>query len=113
MAPIAPAPFGVIQTANGCERDSNPCLVMVAFSPRFPITSERHDSKEIDVTQTRTKTVPFKTGAKTRVAGSNRGPQCSDGNRLGPVRISCPCTVLGIGQPPTLHLHGGDHPSSG
>ena len=31
----------------------NPCLVRVAYSTRFPIASGPHDSKQIDVTQTR------------------------------------------------------------
>ena len=41
-------------------RASNPCLVTVAFSPLCPITSGLHDSKNIDGTQTRKKTVSSK-----------------------------------------------------
>ncbi len=41
-------------------RSQNPCLVMVAFSPRFPTASGPHGSKRIDVTQTRKKTDPSK-----------------------------------------------------
>jgi hypothetical protein len=50
-----PQPLAGKQVTRLSVRDHglNPYLVMVAFSPRFPIASGPHDSKQIDVTQTR------------------------------------------------------------
>jgi hypothetical protein len=44
----------------GWERDSNPCLVAVAFSPHFSAASALLNLRKLDGTQTRTKAVPYK-----------------------------------------------------
>src|SRR5438128_9362075 len=44
------------------SRDSNPCLVLVAFSPSFSTDSVSLDSGKFDATKTRTKNGPSKQG---------------------------------------------------
>ncbi len=48
-----------------------------------------------DGTQTRKKTVPSKQAQSPESLAQIGGPQCSDGNRVGPARIPCPGAVLG------------------
>src|SRR2546427_8949096 len=58
-------------SAAGVAQGSNPCLVMVAFSPGFSTHSVSIDLRRFEMTQTRTKNVPFKTaGARSRFRGT-------------------------------------------
>ena len=51
---------GIVNTGSGIDGgwrpDSNPCLVAVAFSPRFPIAYATDCREESEVTQTRSQT---------------------------------------------------------